>query len=575
MWKTALPGALVTLAAFAFAVICPVSHAEVLQPQPIPKGRIIDVFPPPPSAPGSVVDLWAVISNTGSEPWPAGTKLNFRIEMNGAVLAEKAANVSREPVGSRRLESARIKLPKNAVPGKYSLIAEIKSVDSTIAAFKRSTDLYIDPFAFFDGFERNAVTAGGWEMKKSNGGNKVVTCKDTYYTGCRSLKLELNGGGKAHLQYEFGKSQPEQIAVSMRLRFDEGALLSEGPLNFVHFFDQSNNIAAYAYYYTGERRIQLAYLNELGEWVHDRLAEYRFFANTWYHVTARIKTGKRGHFTISVDGEEILVAKDNFAYGSISYLNIGHFPSDKRIAGNIYIDDVRWAQQGIDTLGRGRVSITFDDGTLSQWENAKGYLDEFGYKASFYIITDDSADPYDLQTGVVYAMNPQQVLALQDQGHVIGSHTDKHLPLTKIPKAKANSELCVSKQRLESWGIRVSSLCFPYGDYNTAVLNLAKKQYDFCLTTKEGLNVYDAVTGRLRLMRVDPVAKKCHTIKYWIDQAKKTGTWLVLYYHSVGPGHKHDGYWERNRKFKKTLHHIRKRKLDVIPIELAPPRQSS
>ena len=572
MWKTALAVACLVLTAIVFALICPGTQAETRLEQAALKAEIIDVFAPPPSTAGSTVKLWAVINNTGTAPWPEGTAVNFRLEMEGTVLAERAADVSGEPVGSRRLESVRIKLPKKAAAGRYSLHAEIISGETTIAQFKRSTYMHVDPLAFFDGFENEDPTAGGWEFSRGTGKNKVLTTRETYYTGNRCLKLQLKGGGTAYLQYGFADTQPEQLSVSMRVKFDAAAMASGGPLNFFHIFDQSENIAAYAYYYTGEQRVQLAYLNEARNWEHLQLASYQLYENIWYNITASIKIGAKGHFRISVNGEQIINAEDNFDYGSISFLTIGHFPSDNRISGSVFIDDVRWAQEDVDTMQRGRVSLTFDDGTISQWENAKRYLDEYGYKASFYIVTDSSILPVDSQTGITYAMDQQQILELQNQGHIIGSHTDKHVRLGEVTTQEARTELQISKQRLRTWGIDVSSISFPWGSYNTDVLNIARRQYDFCLNAEEGLNVYDSVTGRIHLMRIDAVEKDFDTLKYWIDQAKETGTWLVVYYHSVGPGHTGDEYWETNRRFRKTLKYIDKQKLDVIPIELAPPR---
>lgn len=70
----------------------------------------------------------------------------------------------------------------------------------------------------------------------------------------------------------------------------------------------------------------------------------------------------------------------------------------------------------------------------------------------------------------------------------IGSHSVTHPRLTKVSPARALSELLGSKVRLEQQiGCRIDHFAFPYGDYNSAIANLAKQvNYKSAATVEPG-----------------------------------------------------------------------------------------
>ena len=89
-------------------------------------------------------------------------------------------------------------------------------------------------------------------------------------------------------------------------------------------------------------------------------------------------------------------------------------------AGELTIDDTslkfKSAPTGIFTTGA--VSLTFDDGYLSQYQNAVPKMNAAGFKGTFYIITRQMADD-----GFSAYMSKAQVAELSVQGHEIGAHT--------------------------------------------------------------------------------------------------------------------------------------------------------
>lgn len=86
------------------------------------------------------------------------------------------------------------------------------------------------------------------------------------------------------------------------------------------------------------------------------------------------------------------------------------------------------------------VILTFDDGFESQYTNAKNILDEYGLKASFSVICEYVGDEG--------YMSRDEIKALEEEGHDIGSHTLTHRSLTEIPLEEAKFEIAKSKECL-------------------------------------------------------------------------------------------------------------------------------
>lgn len=105
------------------------------------------------------------------------------------------------------------------------------------------------------------------------------------------------------------------------------------------------------------------------------------------------------------------------------------------------------------------IMITFDDSTAGQW-NAATALDARGMKAVFFVVTGHDQ------------FTPDQLRTLAARGDEIESHTVSHPFLTKESDANLAYELTQSRATLESiLGKPVRFIAYPYGDYNTRVIN--------------------------------------------------------------------------------------------------------
>src|SRR5688572_12694433 len=116
------------------------------------------------------------------------------------------------------------------------------------------------------------------------------------------------------------------------------------------------------------------------------------------------------------------------------------------------------------------VMLTFDDTDLSQYTDALPELDKAGFKGVFFIMTVSLNRPG--------YMSREQVKALSDQGHVIGSHTWDHQNVKKLKEEK-EWETQIEKpnrQLQEITGKQVKYFAYPFGLWDPHSVGEIKKR---------------------------------------------------------------------------------------------------
>ena len=114
------------------------------------------------------------------------------------------------------------------------------------------------------------------------------------------------------------------------------------------------------------------------------------------------------------------------------------------------------------------VIITFDDGWVTQYENALPLLAKYHFPATFFVVTD-----YIGHRGFV---SWPQLQTLLTEGMKIGSHSRSHPRLTKIADpAQLWDQVYNSKVMLESQlEVPIAEFAYPYGSYNTEAAEMVK-----------------------------------------------------------------------------------------------------
>ncbi|WWC88290.1 uncharacterized protein L201_003198 [Kwoniella dendrophila CBS 6074] len=117
---------------------------------------------------------------------------------------------------------------------------------------------------------------------------------------------------------------------------------------------------------------------------------------------------------------------------------------------------------------QGQVALTFDDGPYNYEQDVVNALN--GGKGTFFLNGNNYVCIYD---------RVDQIRALHDQGHTLGSHTWSHPDLTKLSEDQIHQELeKVENAFIKILGLKPLYFRPPYGSYNDQVLNvLAQRGY--------------------------------------------------------------------------------------------------
>jgi peptidoglycan/xylan/chitin deacetylase (PgdA/CDA1 family) len=198
------------------------------------------------------------------------------------------------------------------------------------------------------------------------------------------------------------------------------------------------------------------------------------------------------------------------------------FPSLKNNTNYIY-------QPYIPAQGQRIVCICFDDGWLSAYINATPILNQYGFKATFGIITQYADYNYPAY------MNWSDIEKLAKNGEDIASHTYNHIALATLDNASIIYQLSQSKQDLNSHGINTQIFVYPYGSgsENASVESLVQKYYLSARgITENPLNItqpFDKFAlpayGILNTTTLPNFAK-------FVNQANNS-TIVVIYYHKI------------------------------------------
>lgn len=178
-------------------------------------------------------------------------------------------------------------------------------------------------------------------------------------------------------------------------------------------------------------------------------------------------------------------------------------------------------------LEDGIVSLNFDDGYESVYQNAVPLLKRAGIPASFYIITST------YKKNSPNYMKQQQILDLAAQGHEIGVHTRTHPHLPEIAAEKAVGEIRGARDDLKDLGIHARTFAYPYGEYNESIVrDVEQLGFSGARTTRPAFNDRNTNPFLLRLYDVQ-ARTTLDDIKREIEAAQEQKVWLILLFHKV------------------------------------------
>jgi peptidoglycan/xylan/chitin deacetylase (PgdA/CDA1 family) len=173
---------------------------------------------------------------------------------------------------------------------------------------------------------------------------------------------------------------------------------------------------------------------------------------------------------------------------------------------------------------QGIVSLTFDDGYITQFTVALPLLKERNIPATFYIIT----------AGVDSVI--RSVISKNlSKDYEIGSHTVTHANLGKIGSEDAKLELMNSHLFLQKYfGLNSGlTMSYPWGIYNSSLERIAKSIYLAARSTDVGYNSLDTFDRYALKMQSFDRLTWSYRANSWVDFAIQNHLWLVEMIHGI------------------------------------------
>ena len=115
------------------------------------------------------------------------------------------------------------------------------------------------------------------------------------------------------------------------------------------------------------------------------------------------------------------------------------------------------------------VMLTFDDTDLDQFTIARPTLDQYGYKAMYFVMT--------VSLGRPRYMTKAMVKQLSDEGNIIGSHTWDHHNVKKYQGKDWETQIDKPTKTLEEiTGKKITYFAYPFGLWNPQAFPELKKR---------------------------------------------------------------------------------------------------
>lgn len=276
----------------------------------------------------------------------------------------------------------------------------------------------------------------------------------------------------------------------------------------------------------------------------------------WYFTDVPVQAGSAYQFSdfSRSNLKSHITVRYRYTNGSYQYVDIGTMPASsgwQQFTGKFsvpsgvaaltmfhLIKNVGWLDTDSYSLRKmdsnplrftqGIISLNFDDGLLSTYQNALPILNRAGLRSTQFIVTGRMRDSFASYVKV------NQVLAMQSQGHEIGAHTRTHSDLTVLSADILQGEVAGSRQDLLDIGATpINFFAYPFGSYNDTVKQSVQsagfsaarssdggynlKTQDVFILNRQGIRVYTTVDQA----------------KGYIDTALRDKSWLILVFHAV------------------------------------------
>lgn len=167
-------------------------------------------------------------------------------------------------------------------------------------------------------------------------------------------------------------------------------------------------------------------------------------------------------------------------------------------------------------------TLVFDDGNDTDFTQALKIVSDEHAVACSAIVTD--------WIGKTGFMTANQILMLNKAGWEIMSHTVSHPNLRKLSSVEIEWELQQSKLVLQSLGLKVNNLVYPYNKSNPLVRSVASGIYR---SGRGGSNNFASPSTNHYFLTSFAGHDNLKAVENQIDEACHLGKWYVVYHHRI------------------------------------------
>ena len=143
------------------------------------------------------------------------------------------------------------------------------------------------------------------------------------------------------------------------------------------------------------------------------------------------------------------------------------------------------------SLNSKNIVLTFDDGYEDNYKNVFSVLRKYNFRATIFLATDFIGKEMINRNGTSLKMlNWEQIAEMHESGLIdFQPHTASHVDLTSVSAAEAEKEILESKKLLEErLNKKCNSLAYPWGRYNSEIINILKHNgFGGAVTIREGV----------------------------------------------------------------------------------------
>jgi peptidoglycan/xylan/chitin deacetylase (PgdA/CDA1 family) len=201
----------------------------------------------------------------------------------------------------------------------------------------------------------------------------------------------------------------------------------------------------------------------------------------------------------------------------------------------------------------GAISLTFDDGYALQYSIGVTALNEFGFRGTFFVITDD------VSLNIPRYVSWENWRNAANAGHEIGSHSKTHPHLSYLSTSEIETEILDSQAAIDSQitSQECLSFAYPYGDFNQFAKSITESAYIGARGASPGLNSAPFDFFNAKVWFPESVVG---SLESQADLAEQSGAWMIAGFHGFD-GTEYGPVTEE--EFRQFLSHISSKNLWV------------